>query len=81
MYHHLDGMHKDVHISLKSDLYIGEIVPRRNLRRFVMMSLAKFLNSLTGFLKYIIRHGEHQPHIGRIIEALLIEQKRKQTGY
>jgi len=35
-----------------------------------MMPLAESLNPLTSFLEHVARHGDYQPHVGRIIEAL-----------
>lgn len=49
---------------------VDEIVPADDLCRFIMMSLTELLNSLTSFLKHVARHGDYQPHVRGIIEAL-----------
>lgn len=52
------------------DLHVREIVPVHDRPRFIMMSLAELLNPLTGLLEHVVRHGDHQPHVRVIIEAL-----------
>lgn len=56
--------------SLIRNIHGSEIVSLRVLSRFVVMPLAEFLDPLAGLLEHIHGHGDDQPHVRRIIEAL-----------
>lgn len=59
-----------------------QVILPMDLRRFVVVPIAKLLNSLTRFFEHILGYGDYQSHVRRIVETLkckqLLEIKRRE---